>query len=578
MALSDLLQDNNSGRKIGVSEERLRACIPIARKYIAFWRKYPDLMVDKLVKWSGSNFEFYFFQRVFLRACARHKYNFDTFPRGYSKSFLTTLWNLCACVLYPGTRPFIAAGGKAQSAGIVAEKVEQLCTLIRAFDNEIDRRPGKGTTVGKDYVKYQLKNGSIYDNVACNEKSRGKRRIQGTIEEVVGVDGKILSEVLIPMTNIARRAANGETRHSEIINQSMTYVTTAGWKNTFCYDKLIQTLVGQVINPDKYLVLGGSWKIPVLMKLYNKNFINELKADGTFNESSFEREYCSVWSGGGEDAFFSGEHFERNRKLAIPEYESQIKAAAKSGSYYVLAADIGRFRCDTVVCVFKVNPQPQGLPTVHLVNIYTYSDIHLEDQILEFKKLFYLYKARAFVIDGNGIGAGYVDMMVKSQDDKKTGEHYPDFGVINDENGEYKKYKTDETELDALYIIKANAAINTEAYSTAQSMMSSNKVKFLIDPQTAKLKLLRTDMGKNMRPEERATFLVPFTRTSALKDELLNLKQENEGINIILKQITKKIPKDKVSAFVYGLLYIKRTEGDKKKKKRFNAKEWMLMN
>jgi hypothetical protein len=169
-------------------------------------------------------------------------------------------------------------------------------------------------------------------------------------------------------------------------------------------------------------------------------------------------------------------------------------------------------------------------------------------------------------------------MMVKSQDDKKTGEHYPDFGVINDENGEYKKYKTDETELDALYIIKANAAINTEAYSTAQSMMSSNKVKFLIDPQTAKLKLLRTDMGKNMRPEERATFLVPFTRTSALKDELLNLKQENEGINIILKQITKKIPKDKVSAFVYGLLYIKRTEGDKKKKKRFNAKEWMLMN
>ena len=35
-----------------------------------------------------------------------------------------------------------------------------------------------------------------------------------------------------------------------------------------------------------------------------------------------------------------------------------------------------------------------------------------------------------------------------------------------------------------------------------------------------------------------------------------NLREETEGINIILKQANKSIPKDKFSAFEYGLYYI----------------------
>ena len=59
---------------------------------------------------------------------------------------------------------------------------------------------------------------------------------------------------------------------------------------------------------------------------------------------------------------------------------------------------------------------------------------------------------------------------------------------------------------------------------------------------------------------------------------MLNLREENEGINIILKQANRSIRKDKFSAFEYGLFYIKQEEESKKKKKRFNAKEWMFKN
>ena len=70
--------------------------------------------------------------------------------------------------------------------------------------------------------------------------------------------------------------------------------TTAGWKNTFAYDKLIQLLVWEIVKPDRAMILGGTWRVPAAVKLLDKNFIKELKMDGTFNESSFDREYRQI--------------------------------------------------------------------------------------------------------------------------------------------------------------------------------------------------------------------------------------------------------------------------------------------
>lgn len=168
--------------------------------------------------------------------------------------------------------------------------------------------------------------------------------------------------------------------------------------------------------------------------------------------------------------------------------------------------------------------------------------------------------------------------MVKAQYDPNTGDSYPDFGVYNDDEGYYKKYRTNNTEYDAIYVMKANAPINTEAYSAVQSQMSSGKIKFLIDERVAKNKLMGTKMGQAMKPEERAEYLKPYTLTSILREEMLNLREENEGINIILKQANKGIKKDKFSALAYGIYYIRQEEDSKKKKKKFNAKDWMFMN
>ncbi|MBQ8792753.1 MAG: hypothetical protein IJZ62_03990 [Clostridia bacterium] len=65
--------------------------------------------------------------------------------------------------------------------------------------------------------------------------------------------------------------------------------------------------------------------------------------------------------------------------------------------------------------------------------------------------------------------------------------------------------------------------------------MISGKIKFLIHEKVAREKLLATQRGQKMRSEERAEYLRPFNLTSILREEMLNLREENEGINIILK-------------------------------------------
>lgn len=352
--------------------------------------------------------------------------------------------------------------------------------------------------------------------------------------------------------------------------------TTAGYKNSFAYSKNIELLIRSVLEPDEVMVMGGTYKVPIKEGLGSEDFIDELKLAGTYNEDSFEREYMSYWSGGTKDAFFDPEKFDQHRVLKQPEYE--YSGRSNKSAYYVLGVDVGRFHDLTEIMVFKVTPQAQGTALKTLVNLYTIENTPLEQQAIILKKLFYKYKTRVMAIDGAGVGAGLVDALTTDTIDPDTGDIYPNFGVLNDEKGYYKKQRTINTEVDALYVIKASSQINSEAYAYAKTQIGNGKIKFLIDEAIAKASLLNTKVGQNMTQDQRSEALKPFVLTSSLKAQMMNLVSENEGVNIILKQSSRGIPKDKVSAFIYGLYYIHLEEEKNKKRKRHSIVDMMFFS
>ena len=205
MALQDLMNlslDKNQ-KKIGISPERVDMIKSQLREYISFWREYPDLFVDFMQTGGDSEkekdltFKLFFYQRVFLRAAMRFKYVYAVYPRAYSKSFLSVLILMIRAILYPRAKLFSTAGGKEQAAQILQEKVDDICQKIPAFQREIDWTRGE-TKVGKDSCIYKFKNGSTIENLAAPERSRGRRFHGGVMEEGVGLDQKMLQEVIIP--------------------------------------------------------------------------------------------------------------------------------------------------------------------------------------------------------------------------------------------------------------------------------------------------------------------------------------------------------------------------------------------
>jgi hypothetical protein len=69
--------------------------------------------------------------------------------------------------------------------------------------------------------------------------------------------------------------------------------------------------------------------------------------------------------------------FNRGRILKQPEHEASGRIG--KNSYYILSVDVGRKGCETVCCVFKVTPQPQGPSLKSLVNIVPIDNEHFGD-------------------------------------------------------------------------------------------------------------------------------------------------------------------------------------------------------
>lgn len=581
MALQDILQASNRRKELDSDaiKEEVHNHLEKYRELIAYWRVYPDKLVDYYLSLGNPyNFKFIFYQRLFLRALFRHKYVYATFVRAWSKSFMSVMALMLKAILYPGAKLFTVAGGKQQSAEILSGKVLEICKLIPAMEREIiwDTRGTRARTAQtKDSVIYTFRNGSTLENIAASEKTRGRRFNSGLMEECVGIDQDILNEVLIPTLNVDRMV-QGQTDSNEQLNKSQIFVTTAGYKNTYSYEKLIEILCRSVVRPKDAIVLGGSWRVPVIFGLLDKNFVRDLKMDGTFNEDSFEREYESKWTGDIESAFFNSDRFDKQRKINMPEWKYSNRTS-KDG-YYIMGVDVGRFGCTTEVVIIKVTPGAGDIPRKRIVNIYSFDEEHFGLQALKLKRLFQQYKCRVAVIDGNGLGAGLVDMLTMDTIDPDTGETLYNWGVMNDEDNKYRNMKTDDTVIDAMYIMKANQVLNSEMYAYCQSEINSGRVNFLVDESIAKNKLLSQAQGKKMSQSQRADYLMPFVQTSILKDQMLNLVYENDGAHIILKQASKKIKKDKFSALIYGLYYCKLQEDSRSKKRKRDMSKFLFFN
>ena len=484
---------------------------------------YPDRFVDLIIP-HNSHFKLFFFQRLMIRCIARGNATFETFSRGTSKSFIADLERYLHCMFIPRHNTTITAGTNKQAAEIAKQKVvDDLWVKFPLLANEMQKRKVAGKILdaykmGKDYVEFNFKNGSSLGlgNV------RGLRRQSLIFEEVIEQDEVKVNEVYIPLLNEPRKMYNGLINPYEPQSQQI-YITTAGYQNTFAYQKLIEILCRSVLEPEKYFVLSGSYRIPLSCGLTAQKQIEDVINSPSFSKSSFEREYESRWSDAPMGAAFSSNVITSLRQVKVVELkDKRTPEQIENDCFYVICADMAKDgAADTAAGVAKIIPKEHYF-TYKFINLLTIPSTDYMVVANTFKKLVLTYNAKLLVYDANGVGAGLRDWLNKQTTDE-YGNILEGLGIINPPSTSERdliKYPKDKT---IIYEIKSGGRIGEQIHFFFFSRMSTGAITFPIKLSEA-LNLYSKNKGfVKMSIRKQQEYLLPFKVMDLMEAELKNL-------------------------------------------------------
>ena len=564
----EVIQERNDFNKIVITPQYVDAHREEMEEMVRIFTLYPDYLID-LITPENSFFKLYFYQRVFLRVGMRYQEVSGTFPRAYSKSFLDFILNTIKGIVLPGAKGFVCADTKKQAAMIVEEKMNEVFRLFPFFVNELkisdaDKAKKKYGNVGSDYAEMKFKNDSQMDIVNTGNAGRGGRRHYGNLEEAAFMDGDNVNEVIIPLLNVDRRTVAGLLNPTEPHAQQIM-ITTAGYKGTYAHDRVLECLVRMATEPGKTFCFGGDYRIPIMHGLLSIDKVKDKMRNSSYKLESFLREYCSVWTGGSEDSYYSYTQIEKCRNLIKPEF-ARTNAPNFKG-FYVCAVDVARFEGDqTVAEIFKVYTGGERYK-IDLVNLKLLNGTHFRDQAAMIKQMDLDFDFKAIVMDINGNGAGLADYMIDEQE--VNGVYYQPYGFLNK-----NKYSSTEKRgnVRKLFGIEANRVLNSTIYTNAHIILSLKRISLLLNERQARRYFSQYKTWQKLGPVKQANKLIPYAQTTKLQDQLANLKAniETQG-TIVLTRINSHVRKDLVSSFCYGLYYISLIEEEERRR---NSRGW----
>lgn len=132
--------------------------------WTSFYRKHIYAFVEDFM-----NIKLKTFQKLQLYILNEYTFSAVLASRGLGKSWITSVYILARCILYPNTQVVVAAAVKSQSVEIV-EYIDKFRKNSDAVNREILYLSAGQTDPRVDWV-----NGSTLRIVASNDNARGKR-------------------------------------------------------------------------------------------------------------------------------------------------------------------------------------------------------------------------------------------------------------------------------------------------------------------------------------------------------------------------------------------------------------------
>lgn len=507
-------------------------------QFISWARFYPDLFVE-IFKGKDSNRQLHFDQRVFMRADLRFMSMYGTFSRGYAKTYTEILDDIIAGILFPGITMSVTAQTRENSAALLEDKYNEIISDFPLLANEIAK-----TRFSKNDALIEFKSGSKITNLANAQTSKGRRRHRIKIEESALLNNTLFEDALAPIVEVGRTTAGSlAIIDPEEMNFQIHFYTTSGYRGTDEYNRSVR-MVNGMRNCSGDIVLGSSWMLPCF---YGRGSTKTqiLKKKLNSNPIFFAQNYEQKWVGCSDGALV-----DINKLMASRVLDRPILEIEDVDEEFYIGVDVARSENtnnnQSAISVIKVirNPNTKRVLELQIVNVQGVSNkMNFTDQACLIKRMKRDYKAKMVIVDGNGLGAGLVDELLKDSFDKITGEPLGCFDTINTDN----KPQSANAE-QCVFDMKAQG-YQTKVISHFINSVDSGILKMLIRKQEQDF----TDKEREFLDRN----VMPFINTELLFFEIANLKLKvMSGNNLSVEKVVRKIDKDKFSATAYTIFYI----------------------
>lgn len=506
-------------------------------QFISWARWYPDLFIE-IFKSKDSNRQLHFDQRVFMRCDLRFMSMYGTFSRGYAKTYTEVLDDFIAAILYPSITLSVTAQTRENSAALLEDKYNEIISDFPLLDNEIEKH-----RFSKNDAFIKFKSGSSITNLANAQTSKGRRRHRIKIEESALLNNTLFEDALEPIVEVPRTTAGSlAIVDPEEMNFQIHFFTTSGYRGSDEYNRSVRMING-MRNCSGDIVLGSGWMLPCY---YGRGSTKSqiLKKKKRSNPIFFAQNYEQKWVG-----CSSGALVDINKLMACRTVELPILEIQDDSEEFYIGVDVARSENtnnnQSAISVLKVirNPNTKRILELQVVNVLGISNkLNFTEQACIVKKYKKAYKAKMVIADGNGLGSGLVDELLKPSYDKITGEYLGCFDTINTDN----QPQSPNAEK-CLFDMKAQT-YQTKVISHFINVVDSGIYKMLIRKQE-----------QDFNDKEREFFdknVAPYLNTELLFFEITNLKLKTNGKNLSVEKIVRKIDKDKFSATSYCIFYI----------------------
>lgn len=501
------------------------------------WLWYPDLALDLMAPKEGG-IKLHSDQRIFMRCGARFFSEYGCFPRGWGKTFAEVATMVITAIRYPNIEIGLTAQTKENAASLLKDKYNELVRYYPMLLNEI-----KKTSFVKGDALIVFKNDARIDALANAQSSKGQRRKRLNIEESNLMDNTTFEDALEPVVEVGRITTGKlAITNPEELNQQINFFTTAGFKGSDEYQRSID-MVKDMVNLKGKIVLGSSFWLPCWYgRGSTKSQIFQKKQDMT--TVSFAQNYESKWVGAATGALVNINKLIDCRSLLDTEYE------AKNGEEYYIGVDVARSEStannQSSVSVVRVkrNEKNNKVKSIECVNEINISNtMNFTNQAIEIKRLKKRYNARMVIADGNGLGSGLIDQLLKNAEDPITGDDLGCWNTINTDN----EPESSEAE-SCLFDMKAQTYQN-------------KVVSYFIDAvDSGKLRLLRQRKETDFSQAEKDDYenkMLPFIQTDFMVEEIANLKLKTlPSGSVTVEKTVSKMNKDRFSSLSYVIFYI----------------------